>query len=262
MTSRERMMIALNNGRPDRLPCQVHGWMDYYLKTYLGGMDWWQAYEKFGMDYAIYAGPAYTYAEKDLANWQVRRTDLGQDADGNRRWVETIATPKGTLHHAGTVNEITGWETELLIKNRARLRDLGRVLPRPHRGRLPWRPGRQGPPGRQGHHPLAPVQPRPRQPVAELLHPVRHRREHHGRHGLTRLAAPRAGVHRAKDPAGHRAVAGHPGRHGGDRRRGRLQHGHQPGPVRGVLPAVRPPADTRPSRAVGLKVRLPPLRRR
>ena len=26
------MLIELDNGRPDRLPCQVHGWMDYYLK--------------------------------------------------------------------------------------------------------------------------------------------------------------------------------------------------------------------------------------
>jgi len=36
MTSRERMLTALNNGRPDRLPCQVHGWMPYYLHNYLG----------------------------------------------------------------------------------------------------------------------------------------------------------------------------------------------------------------------------------
>jgi len=48
MTSRERMLTALANGRPDRLPCQVHGWMDYYLNHNLGGMDWWQASERFG----------------------------------------------------------------------------------------------------------------------------------------------------------------------------------------------------------------------
>ena len=53
MTSRERLLTALNNGRPDHLPCQVHGWMDYYLRHYLGGMDWWQACERFGMDCAI-----------------------------------------------------------------------------------------------------------------------------------------------------------------------------------------------------------------
>ena len=116
MTSRERMLTALANGRPDRLPCQVHEWMAYYLYHYLGGMDWWQAYERFAMDYAIYVSPRYVYADGDLANWQAQRTDLGLDADGNARWVEAIATPKGDLHHAGAVNQFTAWETEYLIK--------------------------------------------------------------------------------------------------------------------------------------------------
>lgn len=116
MNSRERMLTALGNGRPDRLPCQVHGWMDYYLKTFLGGMDWYQAYEKFDMDWAIYVSPRYIYDEKELANWDCRRTDLGVDASGSHCWKETIVTPKGKLHHAGASNEYTGWETEHLIK--------------------------------------------------------------------------------------------------------------------------------------------------
>ena len=116
MTSRQRMMIALNNGRPDRLPCQVHGWMGYYLKHYLNNADWYQAYERFGMDYAIYVSPAYQYADADLANWQPRRTELGIDKDGNHCWEETITTPSGNLHHAGAWNEITAWETQVLIK--------------------------------------------------------------------------------------------------------------------------------------------------
>ena len=53
MTSRERMLTSLANERPDRLPCQVHSWMPYYLQNYLGQMDQWQAFERFGMDYAI-----------------------------------------------------------------------------------------------------------------------------------------------------------------------------------------------------------------
>jgi hypothetical protein len=91
--------------------------MDYYLKRYLGGMDWWQAYEKFDMDFAIYVSPTYHYSDNDLARWRVMRKDLGMDADGNHRWEETIETPKGNLHHAGAWNEITPWETEFLIKN-------------------------------------------------------------------------------------------------------------------------------------------------
>lgn len=117
MTSRERMMIALGNGRPDRLPCQVHGWMSYYLKTYLGGMDWYQANERFGLDYAIYVSPDYVYAESDLARWRCERRELGVDADGNHCWEETIHTPKGTLRHAGAWNDITPWITEPPIKS-------------------------------------------------------------------------------------------------------------------------------------------------
>jgi hypothetical protein len=111
------MLTALNNGRPDRLPCQVHGWMKYYLDEELGGMDWYQAYEKFGMDYAIYISPDYRYRDKDLAQWIKNRVDLGTDSDGNHLWEETITTPKGALHHAGAWNQITAWDTEALIKN-------------------------------------------------------------------------------------------------------------------------------------------------
>ncbi len=116
MTSRERMLTALHNQRPDRLPCQVHGWMQYYLDHYLGGMDWYQANAKFGMDYAIYISPDYSYDDQTLARWQRQRVDRGVNADGDHCWEETIITPQGHLHHQGRWNEITGWETESLIK--------------------------------------------------------------------------------------------------------------------------------------------------
>lgn len=116
MTSRERLLTALANQRPDRLPCQVHGWMGYYLEKHLNGMDWWQAYEKFGMDFAIYVSPSYTYSDAALARWNIKRRELGMDRDGNHLWEETIITPKGELHHQGAQNAITGWTTEYLIK--------------------------------------------------------------------------------------------------------------------------------------------------
>ena len=97
MTKRERLLTALNNGRPDRLPCQVHGWMPYYLNRYLDGMDDWQAYEKFDLDFAIYFQPTYIYSPRDLANWQEKRTDLGVDENGDRCGVIEYVTPKGTL---------------------------------------------------------------------------------------------------------------------------------------------------------------------
>jgi uroporphyrinogen-III decarboxylase len=94
-------------------------------------MDWWQAYERFGMDFAIYVSPTYGYDEKDLANWNVKRRDLGWDDSGNRLWEETICTPKGELHHAGVISEITPWETEDLIKDEKDFEIWNEFLPLP-----------------------------------------------------------------------------------------------------------------------------------
>jgi len=117
MDARERLLTALMNQKPDRLPVQVHGWMSYYLNTYLGGVDDLAAYERFGMDKVIYRAPEMVWAEKDLDAWRKDYRDLGIDADGNRRWMETIDTPKGRLVHRGASNVFTAWETEPLIKS-------------------------------------------------------------------------------------------------------------------------------------------------
>ncbi len=111
------MLTALNNKRPDRLPCQVHGWMPYYLKAYLDGMDSWQAYEKFDMDFAIYVSPTYICDEKSLANWEIKTTDLGLDHNRNRCSRTEIHTPKGDLRVQHASTDVTVYETEFLLKN-------------------------------------------------------------------------------------------------------------------------------------------------
>ena len=131
MTSRERLLTALHNGRPDRLPCQVHGWMDYYLKTYLGGLDWYQANARFGLDFAIYQSPVYRFNDRELANWRSDWQDVGTDADGNRVRVETITTPKGQLRRINSANAFTGWDTEHLLKNERDLELFREFYPTP-----------------------------------------------------------------------------------------------------------------------------------
>lgn len=131
MNGRERMLTAINNGKPDHLPGQVHSWMPYYLNNYLGGCDQFQAYERFGLDMAIYTGPEFLYDEKDQVGWIVERTDLGTDADGVSSWTETIKTPGGDLFHKGAFNEITGWETEPLIKTKEDFEIFKRYIPVP-----------------------------------------------------------------------------------------------------------------------------------
>lgn len=119
MTSRERMLTALQNQRPDRLPCQVHSWMDFYLSHYLHGINQWQAFERFGLDYAIYLSPHYLYNERQLAEWNITTTNLGIDHNGNRLEKVVITTPSGTLSKQVAYTEITAYDTEYLIKNLA-----------------------------------------------------------------------------------------------------------------------------------------------
>ena len=38
MTSKERLLCALEGGKPDRMPTSLHQWQGYHLDKYLGGM--------------------------------------------------------------------------------------------------------------------------------------------------------------------------------------------------------------------------------
>lgn len=115
MTGRERFLTALENKKPDRLPCQVHNWMPYYLDTYLNGMDAYQAYEHIGMEPVIYEFPALKFDENDLKNWVYEYRDLGT-VDGVSSFAQIYHTPEGDLTVKGARNKFTSWETEHMIK--------------------------------------------------------------------------------------------------------------------------------------------------
>jgi len=133
MTGRERFLTAISNKKPDRLPCQVHSWMEYYLNTYLGGMDQYQAYEYFGMDSVIYVKPEFIYNEKELANWETKVIDLGTDEDGNHHWQTIINTPEGTLVEKEAKNKFTRWITEYIIKDEKDFELWKKYVPVPER---------------------------------------------------------------------------------------------------------------------------------
>lgn len=133
MTSRERMLTAINNQKPDRLPGQVHGWMDYYLKTYLGGIDAFEAYERFGLDMAIYTNASLEYDPRDAANWEVDHRPLGETPDGEYNWMEIIRTPDGELVSRHASNEITAWVTEPLVKSKEDFELFAKYSPVPSR---------------------------------------------------------------------------------------------------------------------------------
>lgn len=133
MTGRERLLTAINNKKPDRLPGQVHGWMPYYLETYLGGIDAYQAYERFGLDMVMYCGPRLIFDDKDLANWQVEQIDLGTDSEGVSSSIDLIRTPDGELRTTTSANAITGWVTEPLIKTKEDFELFRKYIPVPSR---------------------------------------------------------------------------------------------------------------------------------
>ncbi len=45
MNSKERMVLALNREKPDRLPASVHQWQGYHLDTYMGGISDLEAFK-------------------------------------------------------------------------------------------------------------------------------------------------------------------------------------------------------------------------
>ena len=53
ITSKERMLAALNRDLPDRLPATVHQWQAYHLNHYLGGIHPTDAFRRFGLDAAV-----------------------------------------------------------------------------------------------------------------------------------------------------------------------------------------------------------------
>ena len=138
MNGRERYLTAINNQKPDRLPCQVHSWMSYYLKTFLNSMDQYQAYDYFGMDPVIYTGPDFIYNEKDLAKWEIKRQISSEDANGDTHWEKIITTPDGTLEEKGAFNKFTSWTTKFLIKSEKDFELWNKYVPVPEK--IDWTP--------------------------------------------------------------------------------------------------------------------------
>src|SRR4030042_1934338 len=53
MKSKERMLCALERGKPDRVPVTIHQWQQYHLDTYMDGMNALEAFRATGMDASI-----------------------------------------------------------------------------------------------------------------------------------------------------------------------------------------------------------------
>jgi len=106
--------------------------MQYYLDTYLNGMNQYEAYEFFeGMDQVVYVTAKSIFKEADLDKWRIERIETPADADGVTHYAEIISTPGGKLTHQFASNRFTTWTTEYLIKTERDWELADRYIPVP-----------------------------------------------------------------------------------------------------------------------------------
>lgn len=138
MSGRERFLAALINKKPDRLPCQVHDWMSYYLDNFLHGISDIEAYKLFKMDPVLYRSPNYIYDPKDLANWYRRDISLGKDETGQQKWRVEVTTPDGILTQEGVNGKYTSFITKFFIEDELDFEIWDKYVPVPKK--VDWSP--------------------------------------------------------------------------------------------------------------------------
>jgi uroporphyrinogen-III decarboxylase len=111
MNSKERMLIALNKGVPDRLPATIHQWQPYHLKTFMGGISDIEAFREVGLDAAITYYPFYPV---EANGWKV--ASKISVINGITTADYTVETPEGNLNYQTGTNEYTTWVTDHMIK--------------------------------------------------------------------------------------------------------------------------------------------------
>jgi len=117
MTSRERLMLALNGEKPDRLPCTTMDMMKYWLNEEMGGVSLIEASRTLGLDATVFApNPPYWPYDPTFSNetWKIDTETWNDGLGSNVRF--TFTTPKGVLNMTQTTNAHTTWCTENLVK--------------------------------------------------------------------------------------------------------------------------------------------------
>jgi hypothetical protein len=142
MTSRERLLTALEGGIPDRLPVTTHHVMPYFLDKYMDGITNDEFFDILGMDAIRWTiavkpdpsrkeyfdpqggDPGFLQTRKIFSdNWRIDTEELPDTEYNSRR--ETIVTPKGTLSAVIQGNSYTEWVAEHLIKEKSDIEIIG-----------------------------------------------------------------------------------------------------------------------------------------
>jgi hypothetical protein len=135
MTSKQRLICALERRQPDRLPVTTHHLMDSFLRRYLNGASAREFFDRFGLD-AIHwvvahrpdesAGEYYDPLQGPPGFLEARRVSTDHwrvyaDTIPGQEWPTNqfrFVTPKGELSMVLQSNEHTAWVIEHLIKEK------------------------------------------------------------------------------------------------------------------------------------------------
>lgn len=127
MTSKERMLCAINREKPDRMPVTIHQWQPYHLLNYMDGMTDLEAFKDCGLDASI--NYFATLPASPTPDWKESTTVTRQDGYTLTRY--SYETPEGTLTCVKGSNAMTTWVTEHLIKNYEDIQLLKKYRPVP-----------------------------------------------------------------------------------------------------------------------------------
>ncbi len=149
MTSRQRLLCALDRKVPDRLPvAPLHHVQSYFLRKYAGGVTDQEFLKEYGFDRILWVeafqadrgrgelrDPSLKKPEsRDLdrvaaPGWQFDLVDIPGQQFPTQRF--NIITPKKTLSMILQSNDYTTWVTEPIIKEKSDIDAIGSFLPVP-----------------------------------------------------------------------------------------------------------------------------------
>ena len=148
MTSKQRMLTALERKVPDRLPVTTHHVMPYFLNKYMDGISNDEFFDSFGLDPIVWtvphkpdesAGQYYDPNQKETGFLESRRISTDQwrieseeIPDPQHKTTQyRFVTPDGSLTMLLQANEQTTWVTEPLIKQKKDIDIIGRFATSP-----------------------------------------------------------------------------------------------------------------------------------
>ncbi len=149
MSSRQRLLTALDGGVPDRLPVTTHHLQDYFRHAYMGGKTNLEIFDHLGLDAIHWTGPYLPdpsqgeyfdplqevptnprFSRRIASDtWRITSETLPNSRYATTRY--TITTPKGDLTTVLQSNEYTTWVSEHLIKDKKEIDLIGQYVTGP-----------------------------------------------------------------------------------------------------------------------------------